>query len=214
MTRTRTRLRWGPVLAGLLIALTLALALAPAQGQAQGDEGAAGAGTGGESGRAWAVGLHANFPFLGISVRYWLDDSTGLELNLAPIPDCDYGRVRVEVPPPDEGGEEGPPEPVVEPPRCPNALRLHLSVRGLKRVSDNPRADFYATGGPSVTLTFVEGEPPRLERAMLAVLGEIEISHWPIERVFPVIDYGFALNLQNLYDFRWIAGGVGFHFYF
>ncbi len=49
---------------------------------------------------------------------------------------------------------------------------------------------------------------------MLAVLGEIEISDWPIERVYPVIDYGFALNLQNLYDFRWVAGGIGFHFYF
>jgi len=204
VTQTRTRLRGGSALAGALV--TLALVLFPssipalgasAQGQQHDEDG-------NEGGRAWAVGLHANFPFLGISVRYWLDDSTGLELNLAPIPDCDYGRVRVEMPPP-EG--KGPPEPVVEPPRCPNALRLHLSVRGLKRVSDNPRADFYATGGPSVTLTFVEGEPPRLERAMLAVLGEIEIRHWPIERVFPVVDYGFALNLQNLYDFRWIAQG-------
>ena len=162
---------------------------------------------------SWAVGIHANFPFLGISFRYWINESTGIELNLAPIPTCefDYGE---KMPPPEQEPGEEPPPPPREEPSCPNALDLHLSARGLFKVSDNPRADFYVTAGPSFTLKFVQGEPMRVERSMLAVLGEIEISDWPIERVYPVIDYGFAINLQNLYDFRWIAGGVGFHFYF
>lgn len=151
--------------------------------------------------RTWAVGIHANFPFLGISFRYWLNDTMGIELNLAPIPNCEYPE------PPEEF--EPPPQP-----ECPNSLELHLSSRWLLKVSDNPRADFYLTGGPSLTLKFTRKRPVEVEASMLALLGEIEITNWPIERLNPVIDYGFALNLQNLYDFRWIAGGVGFHFYF
>lgn len=166
-------------------------------------------------GEPWAVGIHANFPFLGISFRYWVNETTGVELNLAPIPTCEFEPVRLPPTEPGERREEPPPPPPErEHPPCPNALNLHLSARGLFKVSDNPRADFYVTAGPSITLKFVQEEPMKVERSMLAILGEIEISDWPIERVFPVVDYGFALNLQNLYDFRWIAGGIGFHFYF
>ncbi len=137
----------------------------------------------------------------------------GIEINLAPIPRCEYEPVP---PPRPESGEEPPPPEKLQPrePECPNSLELHLSTRGLMKVSDNPRADFYVTAGPSFTLRFTQGKPMETESSMLAVLGEIEISDWPIERVYPVIDYGFAVNLQNLYDFRWIAGGIGFHFYF
>jgi hypothetical protein len=165
--------------------------------------------------RAWAVGIHANFPFLGISFRYRLSETMGIEINLAPIPTCEYEPVRLPKPEPDGDSEPPPPE-VFEPerPECPNALELYLSARGLLKVSDNLRADFYVTAGPSLMLQFTRDKPMALERSMVAVLGEIEISNWPIERVYPVIDYGFAVNLQNLYDFRWIAGGIGFHFYF
>jgi hypothetical protein len=166
-------------------------------------------------GGVWALGIHANFPFLGISFRYWLNESTGIEINLAPIPTCDYPEPD-RVPPPEPGEEPPPPEKIepMERMECPNALDLHISGRGLFKVSDNPRADFFLTAGPAFTLKFTQDQPMVIERSMLAVLGEIEISDWPIERVNPVIDYGFAINLQNLYDFRWIAGGVGFHFYF
>jgi len=167
------------------------------------------------AGGTWAVGIQANFPFLGISFRYWLSETVGVEVNLAPLPDCEFDYDPWRPPPEPEPGEEPPlPPPPVEEPTCPNALNLHFSARGLFKVSDNPRADFYVTAGPSFTLKFVQDKPMRAERAMLAVLGEIEISDWPIERVFPVIDYGFSINLLNLYDFRWISGGVGFHFYF
>ncbi|GEM_PF-2988496 len=192
-----------------LIALALLLLVAATGVPARAQEP-----EGGAPGGKWAVGIHANFPFLGISFRYWLNEGTGIEFNLAPIPDCEFDYEPRIPPEPEPGEEPPPPPPVVEPPRCPNALELHLSARGLFKVSDNPRADFYVTGGPSVTLKFAQDKPLRVERSMLAVLGEIEISDWPIERVYPVIDYGFALNLQNLYDFRWIAGGIGFHFYF
>ena len=168
-------------------------------------------------GGVWALGINANFPFLGISFRYWLNESTGIEINLAPIPTCDYpDRTRVPKPEPDGDGEPPPPEDFEPPemPKCPNSLQLHLSGRGLFKVSDNPRADFFIAAGPALTLKFTQEQPMIVERFMLSVLGEIEISDWPIERVNPVIDYGFALNLKNLYDFRWIAGGVGFHFYF
>jgi len=157
--------------------------------------------------RIWAVGIHANLPFLGISFRHWLSDTMGLELNLAPIPGCEY---------PEPVRPPGPPEEFEPPPHpeCPNSLELHLSGRWLLKVSDNPREDFYLTGGPALTLKFTQGRAVEVEASMFALLGEIEIANWPIERLNPVIDYGFALNLQNLYDFRWIAGGVGFHFYF
>lgn len=198
------------VLQVLAVALLVGTRGVPAGAQEEGE--------GSPPEETWAVGIHANFPFLGISFRYWLNENTGLEVNLAPIPTCefDYGEER---PPPEPvpGEEPPPPPPPLSPgeePSCPNALKLHLSARGLFKGSDNPRADFYVTAGPSFTLKFVRDKPIRVERSMLAVLGEIEISDWPIEQVFPVIDYGFALNLQNLYDFRWIAGGVGFHFYF
>ena len=60
----------------------------------------------GPAGRTWAVGLHANFPFLGISFRYWLNDTVGVEINLAPIPRCEYAPAPPSGP---EPGEEPPP---------------------------------------------------------------------------------------------------------
>ncbi len=159
----------------------------------------------------WALGIHANFPFLGISLRHWPNDRLGYELNLAPIPRCDP-------PDPVEPPEPGPPDeprPIERPDyECPNRLELLTSARGLWRISDNPRADFYITAGPSATLRFGDENSPTLEEPFFATLAEIKIADWPIERVHPVVDYGFALNLSNVFDFRWIAGGVGFHYAF
>lgn len=199
---------------GIPLAVFLALALAlSAAGPAFAQDDA---GPQGIEGGSWALGINANFPFLGISFRYWLNESTGIEINLAPIPTCEFDYERGPKPEPGGDGEPPPPEDFQPPerPKCPNSLQLHISGRGLFKVSDNPRADFFLTAGPAFTLKFTQDQPMVIERSMLSVLGEIEISDWPIERVNPVIDYGFAINLQNLYDFRWIAGGVGFHFYF
>lgn len=158
--------------------------------------------------KLWGMGINANFPFLGVSLRYWFSNRLGLELNLAPIPVTDYP----SMPPPGSNQKQLPPQ--REAPSGPNRLDLHLSARLLLKVSDNPRANFYLTGGPALTLQLSQTQGLQLTRPFIALLGEIEISDWPIERVMPVIDYGFALNLQNFYDFRWIAGGIGFHFYF
>jgi len=161
-----------------------------------------------QAGKVWGMGINANFPFLGVSLRYWLSNTVGLELNLAPIPATDYP----DMPPPSSDHQQLPPQ--RKEPAGPNRLDLHLSGRMLLKISDNPRANFYLTGGPALTLQLSQSQGPQLTRPFVALLGEIEISDWPIERVMPVIDYGFALNLQNFYDFRWIAGGIGFHFYF
>ena len=159
----------------------------------------------------WGLGIHANFPFLGISLRHWPNDRLGYELNLAPIPRCDP-------PAPMEPTEPRPPDEPRPMPRpeyeCPNRLELLVSARGLWQISDNPRADFYITAGPSATIRFGEAASPVLREPFFAVLAEIKVSDWPIERVHPVVDYGFALNLSNVFDFRWIAGGVGFHYAF
>lgn len=164
----------------------------------------------------WAVGLNANFPFLGVSTRFWLDEMTGFEINLAPLPQYDYRPI--EPPPRDpdggNGDEDVPRDVYIDEPTGPNRLDVHLSGRYLRKVSDNNRADFLLSIGPAVTLSFSQINGFSIEEPFLALLGEIEISNWPIERINPVIDYGFALNLRNLYDFRWIAGGIGFHFYF
>jgi hypothetical protein len=157
----------------------------------------------------WSIGLNANFPFLGVSIRYWLDETWGLEFNLAPIPGYDYPPYV----PPEPGKPEEPARPQQEL-TGPNKLDLHVSGRFLFKVSDNPRADFYFTIGPSAILQFSQLSGFSLREPFIGILGEIEISNWPIDRINPVVDYGFALNVQNLYDFRWIAGGVGFHFYF
>lgn len=162
---------------------------------------------------AWALGIHANFPFLGISLRHGPSgqDRVGYELNLAPIPRCDPPEP-IEPPepqPPDE------PRPIERPDyKCPNRLDLLVSGRGLWQISDNPRADFYITGGPSATIRLGDERSPTLKDPFFAVLAEIKIADWPIERVHPVVDYGFALNVSNVFDFRWIAGGVGFHYAF
>lgn len=162
----------------------------------------------------WAVGLNANFPFLGVSARFWLNELTGFELNLAPIPGYDY-KPYPEPRDPENPEENVPLRPIeFEEPTGPNRLDVHISARVLRKVSDNERADFLLTIGPSVILGFSQENGFSVEDPFIALLGEIEISDWPIARINPVIDYGFALNLRNLFDFRWIAGGIGFHFYF
>ncbi len=158
----------------------------------------------------WSIGLNANFPFLGVSLRYWLDATRGFEINLAPIPGYDYPPYI----PPDPERPEKPESPVYYEPTGPNKLEVHFSSRILYKVSDNDRADFLLTIGPSAVFQVSELSGFTLQDPFIGILGEIEISNWPIERVHPSVDYGFALNLKNLYDFRWIAGGIGFHFYF
>lgn len=156
----------------------------------------------------WALGIHANFPFLGISIRNGSDARFGYELNVAPIPQCEPPDPENPSEPPDEGPIEG------REFECPNRLDLLVSTRGLWRVSDNARADFYLSGGPSATIRFGGAASPALREPFFATLAEIRIANWPIPRVYPVIDYGFALNLTNVFDFRWIAGGIGFHYVF
>lgn len=131
-----------------------------------------------------SLGVNFNFPFLGVSVRYWNSDLVGVEFNLAPIPAYEKSA----------------------------SLTIKTSSRILYRLTDYNAANFYINGGPAFTFVLEPGKTPILEKSFLAVLGEIQLNDWPVEHLVPVIDYGYTINLESYYDFRWLSGGVGFHY--
>lgn len=136
------------------------------------------------------LGVNFNFPFLGVSVRYWVSKTLGLELNLAPIPQQEK----------------------TDQEESNNYLEIKASTRALYRLTNYGTANFYVSGGPALTLKLEPGESPTFQEKYIAILGEIELSDWPVSHLAPVLDYGYTVNLNNLYDLRWLSGGVGFHY--
>ncbi|MCS6902905.1 MAG: hypothetical protein NZO41_01335 [Candidatus Bipolaricaulota bacterium] len=146
--------------------------------------------------KSWGIGVQVGWPFIGLSIRYWVDELLGVEVNFMPMPSWDGA------------GKVG-------------RLDLNISARALWRLRNNPWIDFYGTGGLAMTLSLLRGEDAqiRAERSAWLVFGGfgLEIDNLvfllPFPRMASCAEYGITWNMMDLLDIRLLSGGVCVRYY-
>jgi len=116
--------------------------------------------------KGWGIGIQLNYPFTGLSVRFFNAEGIGFELNIFPNPTSRYVEDDNEV----------------------RRLELTLSGKLLYPVRQDENANYYFSGGAAITFAFEEEETAPtegmkqptihsgMEGAILSGMGVIEVE--------------------------------------
>jgi len=144
--------------------------------------------------KGWGIGIQLNYPFTGLSVRFFNAEGIGFEVNIFPNPTSRYV----------EGDNEVP------------RLELTLSGKLLYPVRQDENANYYFSGGAAITFAFEEEETALtegMEGAILSGMGVIEVEGIWLDRLVGTFEYGLAWDLFDPLNFSFLSGGIGAHYY-
>jgi len=158
--------------------------------------------------KGWGVGIQLNYPFTGLSVRFFNAEGIGFELNIFPNP------TSRDVKSP-EGSESY------------EVRRLELTLSGklLYPVRQDENVNYYFSGGAAITFAFEEEEPALtegikqpmihsgMEGAILSGMGVIEVEGIWLDRLVGTFEYGLTWDLFDPLNFSFLSGGIGAHYY-
>jgi len=153
--------------------------------------------------KGWGVGIQLNYPFTGLSVRFFNADGIGFEFNIFPNP------TSRDV----EGNHEV------------RRLELTLSGKLLYPVRQDENVNYYFSGGAAITFAFEEEETAltegikqptihsSMEGAILSGMGVIEVEGIWLDRLVGTFEYGLTWDLFDPLNFSFLSGGIGAHYY-
>lgn len=153
--------------------------------------------------KGWGVGIQLNYPFTGLSVRFFNAEGIGFELNIFPNPTSR-----------DVDGDQ-------------EVRRLELTLSGklLYPVRQDENVNYYFSGGAAITFAFEEEETALtegikqptihsgMEGAILSGMGVIEVEGIWLDRLVGTFEYGLTWDLFDPLNFSFLSGGIGAHYY-
>lgn len=153
--------------------------------------------------KGWGVGIQLNYPFTGLSVRFFNAEGIGFELNIFPNPTSR-----------DVDGDH-------------EVRRLELTLSGklLYPVRQDENVNYYFSGGAAITFAFEEEETALtegikqptihsgMEGAILSGMGVIEVEGIWLDRLVGTFEYGLTWDLFDPLNFSFLSGGIGAHYY-
>jgi len=153
--------------------------------------------------KGWGIGIQINYPFTGLSVRFFNADGIGFEFNIFPNPTSRYVEGDYEV----------------------RRLELTLSGKLLYPVRQDENVNYYFSGGAAITFAFEEEETALtegikqptihsgIEGAILSGMGVIEVEGIWLDRLVGTFEYGLTWDLFDPLNFSFLSGGIGAHYY-
>ena len=153
--------------------------------------------------KGWGVGIQVNYPFTGLSVRFFNAGGIGFEFNIFPNPTSR-----------DVDGDH-------------EVRRLELTLSGklLYPVRQDENVNYYFSGGAAITFAFEEEETALpegmkqpmihsgIEGAILSGMGVIEVEGIWLDRLVGTFEYGLTWDLFDPLNFSFLSGGIGMHYY-
>lgn len=147
--------------------------------------------------KGWGLGLQFNYPFTGLSIRFFNAKGIGFELNIFPQPT------------PEE-----------------HQLKLTISGKVLYPVRQDKSINYYLCGGGGITFDFEEKETPpqkalkkqprihsKVDKTFLAGVGALEFERIWLDRMAATFEYGLTWEPLTL-NLSLLTGGLGIHYYF